>query len=241
MRQVLTALVEACALVRLPVVFVFDNLEGLLAPQGQLDTNRVRALFDSLAQAVDASRGLLFLLAAEEELHRQIRKEAHAFALTRIDQGVPVHGRGPVDIIELRSPGAQEMGQLIARRVGRLLKGFAGASSLPPGFPFETPFLADLEGRKELQLRNKLLRLRDEYSRIVYRRIISSTPPPPPPVDWNAELARAWSDGLALPRGDCITGSWSRCIRTFTRACANFSSTPARWSGRASSSRAPSR
>jgi hypothetical protein len=33
-RQLLLALVEVCALVRLPVVVAYDNLEGLLAPQG---------------------------------------------------------------------------------------------------------------------------------------------------------------------------------------------------------------
>jgi hypothetical protein len=84
-RQLVAALVEVCALVQLPVVFAFDNLEGLLAPKGQLDPARVRALFDCLSQAVDSSRGLLFLLFAEEELYRTVRKEAHGFALTRID------------------------------------------------------------------------------------------------------------------------------------------------------------
>jgi hypothetical protein len=59
-RQRLHALVEACALVQLPVVFVFDNLEGFLAPQGRFDRQVSAALMDNLAQAVDSLRGLLF-------------------------------------------------------------------------------------------------------------------------------------------------------------------------------------
>jgi hypothetical protein len=190
-RQLLFALVETCALVRLPVVVAFDNLEGLLAPQGKLDTERVRALFDNLAQAVDASRGLLFLVFAEEGLHREFRKEIHSFALARIDQGVPIHGRGPVDMIELRPPGAEELSELIAGRVGKSLRGVTATAALPKNFPFGAGFIAELAGRSGAELRNKLLRLRDEYSRIVYRR----EPPgkdAAPPFDWTAELTRLW-------------------------------------------------
>ena len=195
-RQLLVALVEVCALVRLPVVFAFDNLEGLLAPQGQVEPSRVRALFDSLGQAIDSSRGLLFLLFAEEELNRSIRKEVNAFALNRIDQGVPVHGRGPVDVIQLQPPSAEELGQLITGRVTKLLRNFANSSMLPRAFPFETAFINDLEGRSSLELRNKLLRLRDEYSRVVYNRPAPKIETGPEMPDWSAELTRCWSEKL---------------------------------------------
>src|SRR5262249_18462812 len=58
-RQLLV-LVEACALVRMPIVFAFDNLERLLAPENQYDGEFIRRALHGLAQAVDNTRGLLF-------------------------------------------------------------------------------------------------------------------------------------------------------------------------------------
>jgi hypothetical protein len=196
-RQVVLALIETCALVRLPVVVAFDNLEGLLAPHGKLEVPWAQALFDHLAQAVDASRGLLFLLLAEEELYREIRKHIQPFALSRLEQGVPVHGVGPVDAITLRPPDKAELQQLIAGRISKVLQDGPPASGLAPTFPFEARFLADQQTWRGLGLRGTLLRLRDEYSRVVYRREMPVPETAPVAKDASAELTHCWTDQLS--------------------------------------------
>jgi hypothetical protein len=196
-RQQIHALVEACALVRLPVVIALDNLEGALAPQGQFNVPAARAFLDSVAQVVDATRGLLFLLFAEKELFQQIRRNTHQFALDRIDQGVPLQGRGPVDLVELGPPSFEELRELIAERVGRQLRDGPEAEPLPAGFPFGPAFLEDLAQRRDLGLRNTLLRLREEYARVVHGRSPPVEPPPPPTApDWNFVLEQQWSNNL---------------------------------------------
>jgi hypothetical protein len=194
-RQRLHALVEACALVRLPVVFAFDNLEGFLAPQGRFDAAAARALMDSLAQAVDSLRGLLFFVFAESELYRQTRSNTNQFALDRLALGVPLRGEGPVDSVELRPPDFDELRQLIAERVGRLLKDFP-VGELPAGFPFGQQFLDGLARKEEMGLRAKLLNLRDEYSRLVYGRGVEPVRGGRGP-DWPALLERTWNEQLA--------------------------------------------
>jgi hypothetical protein len=196
-RQQLHALVEACALVQLPVVFAFDNLEGFLAPQNRFDAEVARAFMDNLAQAVDGTRGLLLVLFAEQTLLREVDRNTHQFALDRIRQGVPLHARGPIDRIELKPPVFDEVRQLIAERVDRLLKDFAEKDRLPAGFPYGKAFLDDLAGRRDLELRNKMLRLRDEYSQVIYDRKPPPDPNPPPPPDWGPLLERTWTDSLA--------------------------------------------
>jgi hypothetical protein len=195
-RQQLHALVEVCALVQMPVVFALDNLEGSLAPQGRLNEATLRAFMDNLAQAVDHTRGLLFLLFAEVELWRQVRRTTHQFALDRIDQGVPLHAQGPVELIELKPPSPAELQQLIAERIGQQLQGCPDAVQLPEGFPYSPAFLTDLAGRSGMELRRLMMRLRDEYSRVVYGRSVPPVEQPKPAVDWGPILDRAWSEKL---------------------------------------------
>lgn len=195
-RQLLHALIEACALVQMPVVFAFDNLEGLVAAQGQLQPEVGRAFLDGLAQAVDGTRGLLFLLFAETTLYRELRKQTDQFALDRLDQGVPLYAQGLVDRVELRPPDFAQLQELIAIRLQRLLRDRHAAAELPQGFPFGNDFLDDLARRSDLGLRNLLLRLRDEYSRVVYGRSVSAPAEPAAPRDWAPLLERAWTDQL---------------------------------------------
>ncbi len=194
-RQRLHVLIEACALVQLPLVFAFDNLEGFLAPQGRFDRDLAIALMDNLAQAVDSLRGLLFLVFAESALFREVNANTNQFALDRLHQGVPLTGEGPVDMIELKPPDFEELRQLIAQRVRRLLKDFPQAGELPVEFPYGREALQDIAQRQSLELRNKLLRLRDEYSRVVYGRG-SEEPPIKREPDWPALLERAWNEQL---------------------------------------------
>jgi len=195
-RQQLHALVEVCALVQMPVVFALDNLEGSLAPQGRLNEVTLRAFMDNLAQAVDQTRGLLFLLFAEIELWRQVRRTTHQFALDRIDQGVPLHAQGPVDLIELKPPPPAELQQLIAERISQQLQGCPEVGQVPEGFPYSPAFLTDLAGRSGMELRRLMMRLRDEYSRVVYGRSAPAVEQPKPAVDWGPILDRAWTEKL---------------------------------------------
>ncbi len=195
-RHQLHALVEACALVRLPVVFAFDNLEGLVAPQGRLDGKISGAFLDGLAQIVDATRGLLFLLFAEKQLWQDVLKNTNAFAKDRLEQGVPLHARGPVVVVELNPPSEVELRQLVAERVGRQLDGRA----MPAQFPFSDDFLNGLAAKKDMGLRALMLNLRGEYSRLVYGKapaVKVVEPIAPAPRDWGFALEDRWANALS--------------------------------------------
>jgi hypothetical protein len=199
-KQRLHVLTEACALVQLPIIFAYDNLEGFVAPQGKFDVETARAFTDSLAQAVDTTRGLLFVIFAETVLFRQLQSHTQQFALDRLRLGVPVHGEGPIDLIELHPPGLDDLKPLIADRVGRLLREFPEREQLPADFPFSAAFLDGLAAKQEMGLRNRLLALREEYSRTVYGRgpaTVTEVPPPVPAPDWSLSLGQRWADCLA--------------------------------------------
>ena len=121
-RNLLHSLVEACALVKLPVVLAFDNMEGLLAPTGDLTNAQTRAgeLLSGMAQFVDNVRGFLILIFIEQYLYQNVRKTAPSFALSRLDQGVKVPGLPTVGRLDLRAPNAQDLRSLIEDRMRAL-------------------------------------------------------------------------------------------------------------------------
>jgi hypothetical protein len=209
----LSVLLEACTLVRMPIVFAFDNLERLFAPQNQFDGTLIRAFLSNLAQATDTTRGLLFLLFAESGLvASQIVPNMDDFARPRIEQGVALPGQGPVHLIRLVELTPQEVEQLIQTRVRPMLSEMEELDSFPPSFPFTPEFLReDAVGKGSVSLRNILILLRDEYNRIVYAPhqpvtdsksdavvdVVSVLPPidVPPRVtpDWPGILDGAWN------------------------------------------------
>lgn len=79
-----------------------------------------------------------------------------------IDQGVPLHGHEPVDLIELQPPGFDELRQLVAEWICRLLTAQPQAGVLSGHFPFAEAFLDALAQKNDMGLRNKLLLLRNE-------------------------------------------------------------------------------
>jgi hypothetical protein len=165
----LHVLLEACTLSGMPIVFAFDNLERLFAPQNQFDGALIRAFLQCLAQATDSTRGLLFLLFAESNLAvEQIGRNMDEFALHRLQQGVPIPGQGPVHLIRLVEPSEKEVEQLVQARVRPLLSEMDELDSLPPTFPFTPESLRTIHGLGSVTLRNILIALRDEYSRLVY-------------------------------------------------------------------------
>lgn len=196
----LHAVIEVCALERFPIVFAFDNLERLLSPQSTLDGNLARGFTNSLAQAVDNTRGLLILLFAERGLFdRLMASHIDAFALDRLRQGVPLHGRGPVETVDLKSPNPEEITLLIKSRIkDQLLSDLFGSEQLPDLFPFSEKFIKDVTGAGTTNLRVAMQRLRDEYSRVVYQRQpaaeVSVGPEKPRIAQWDILLASIWKD-----------------------------------------------
>jgi hypothetical protein len=192
--RLLHALTEVCALVRQPIVFAFDNLERLFQPHGQFDGGLVRAFFNSLAQGVDNTRGLLILLFAETGLFELAVPYMDSFAQDRLAQGVPVFGKGPVSQVRLGPPKVEEIKVLLKGRVTRLLAKCPGSTELPEYFPFEANFL-DKAASGYQSLRHTLQRLRDHYSARVYDQMPAEEKPPA--VNWENLLETTWQEQLA--------------------------------------------
>jgi hypothetical protein len=192
--RLLHVVTEVCALVRQPVVFAFDNLERLFSPQNQFDGELIRAFFNSLAQTVDNTRGLLVLLFAESGLFERAASFMDEFARHRLEQGVPVYGRGPINIVRLKPPGATELKTLVKNRVCTLLG--ERAASLPEFFPFD-PVALEKATAENQALRNTLLRLRNDYSARVYERRAPEVPAPvgkPAAIPWESLLETHWHE-----------------------------------------------
>jgi hypothetical protein len=210
----LQALIEAAALVRLPIVFAFDNLERLLSPDGNYNVELTRSLVDGIAQAVDTSRGMFFLIFAESTVfEKQLGPVvSETFARARWEQGIPLAGRGPVFLLDLKPPSNEDVQVLIRARIWPQLADAPAAKDLPQDFPFRPEFIASLVGTGTVSLRTVLYQLRDEFNRVVYEKP-SPLPParkdeedgvPPPPsssvADWNRQLETGWTRALAAAR-----------------------------------------
>ena len=143
-RHLLHAVREACALVQLPVIYAFDNLEGLLAPAGNLQPRRAAAFLEGLAQAVDHTRGFLFLVFFEQGLFRQALIHAGTFARSRLDLGVQVPGRCRIAEMELQPPTKDELCELVQGRMAILRPQLPNGNTLPVHFPFSSKFIDDL-------------------------------------------------------------------------------------------------
>jgi hypothetical protein len=191
--RLLHGLIEVCAFGRLPVVFAFDNLERLFSPRNHFDTQLTRAFWSVLAQAVDNTRGILILLMAETGLFEKAASTMDSFARDRLTQGVPIHARGPVSEIRLHSPVPEQILRLVHNRVKHMLGSTMSTTELPAGFPFSETFLRkEVNGTQNLRI--TLLRLRDEYSRLVYDR----APRAELPADgWDRLLESHWQQHLA--------------------------------------------
>jgi hypothetical protein len=193
--RLLHAVTEVCALLRQPIVFAFDNLEQLFMPQNQLDGELIRKFFNSLAQAVDTTRGIIILLFAEQGLLEQAFHFVDAFARDRLEQGVPIQGRGPTTVVRLNPPGPAAIRGFVRNRIRAVLGGFADASELPEDFPLGNDALTEAVADNQT-LRDTMRRLRDLYSTRIYQQ----PPPPPRPhaVLWESLLETHWQDQLKI-------------------------------------------
>lgn len=189
--RLLHALTEACALVRQPIVIAFDNLESLFSPRNTFDGEVTRIFWNTLAQTIDHTRGLLILIFAEKGLFEKTVPFMDDFARPRVEQGVPIFGRGPVHLIDLQPPGPDETDALIYGRMQRWLRGFPRAAELPKSFPFSNGTTGGPAATQSL--RNTLLRLRDQYSQLVYAQSAPAVEPVSV-VNWESLLQSKWSE-----------------------------------------------
>ena len=199
-RQLLHAVREVCALVQLPVVYVFDNMEGLLAPAGNLQPRRAAAFLEGLAQAVDHTHGFLFVLLFEQGLYRQALMHAGTFARSRLDLGVHVPGRCRVAELILQPPTRDELSELVQGRMAALRPHFPQSDALPVHFPFSREFIDELGRLIDQPIRGRIERLREEYNRIVFGRqgvVLAEPPPATPQTVTGQELERVWDNALA--------------------------------------------
>jgi hypothetical protein len=215
----LQVLIEACALVQMPVVFGFDNLERLLRPLGQFDGELIKAFLHNLAQAIDHTRGVFFLLFAETGLFSgSVVPHMDEFVRARLEQGVPLPDSGPIYQIRLLPPSDKDLVLLVRGRIRNALGDLPGADSLPVNFPFSAEFVADLTGKGSVNLRNILYRLRDEFNHVIYppsgdggagtrpsERVekpeeTDSESKNKAGIDWQQHLETAWQRGLRATR-----------------------------------------
>jgi len=217
-RSLLHVLIEACAICRMPVVVAFDNFEQLFSPFHAFDGDLARQFFQQVAQAIDATRGVLFLLFFEQGLYdaQAAPLLVEGFVQARINQTIPALPGFPA-AVRLTPPSAEQLVHLVHTRVQRMLADYPNASQLRKSFPFADKFAAQQVG-SGVVLRNVLMYLRDAYDTIVYGRrdpvpgLSSTTGPVPPEATSSVDTARR-------PTSDVAATSWPLLLDTaWTRA-----------------------
>ncbi len=196
-RCMLITLIEACTLVQLPVVFAFDNMEGMLLKSGNLVAERAAAFFGDMAQVMDHFRGILVLLFFEQTLWAQTWAHVDDFARNRLDQVVHCPGYAGVSEIMLHSPGESEIRRLVLNRMQSIRQHLPNGESQPEEFPFQNTTLRQIASVDTNPVRGKIRNLHEIYDQIVF-----GVKPVIPNgngtlvKDWSGFLSRVWKDKL---------------------------------------------
>ena len=173
-RQLLLVLSETCALVRLPIVFAFDNLEGLLTRADRISESRVAAFLEGIAQTISHFRGMLFLIFAEEGMATEMRKIGQGrWSQSRLERGVSLPGKPPLHRMHLPAPKAEELKKLIGNRMTSIRAALPAADAVPDWFPFSLEFVSQI-GSSDQVIRGKIESLRNEYDVLVFGAIAST-------------------------------------------------------------------
>ncbi len=207
----LQTLAETLAAVQVPIVFGLDNMERLLAPRGPVDEQTTQSFFNGLAHTIDQTRGLLLVLFVEDGLWKQFGGAITQFAQHRLRQGVRVRDYGCVWDLELMPPNAEQIAQVVQRRMAPLLARAPHADQLAASFPFSPQEVRQIATAGADVLRTALLRLRDRYDELVLpesqRTPLAAAPEPLPAAPPAGEAERAgdvlrqtWEDAAASGR-----------------------------------------
>ena len=205
----LQTLAETLAAVRVPIIFALDNMERLLAPRGPVDNLAAQSFFNGLAHTIDQTRGLLLVLFVERGLWNEFGGAINSFADHRLRQGVRVRDYGCVWDLELTPPTADQIEQVVQRRMSPLLARAPHGDQLSLCFPFAPQEVRQIATTGVDVLRTALLRLRDRYDELVLPegQRVQSPPaaepasPPAGAADQEAEgLRRTWEDATASGR-----------------------------------------
>jgi hypothetical protein len=201
--SLLQALSELIVGAGIPVAAAFDQLEELAYGQTEAEMRRASdAFFGGLVQLMSQAPGIAVLLFAEEGLWNRIVPPLPSHILDRIHEPIHLPTFGTVRTVRLSTPTTAQLTEVVACRIRRTLSGFPNLDALPPEFPFEPGFLADLAKREtvlRLMLQACCNRL-DEMSAAAPKSATTasaSTSAPPkdehdPEALW-ADLRERWS------------------------------------------------
>ncbi len=165
--MLLQTLAEVLAAIGVPIIFAMDNMERLLSPRGPVDMPAARSFFSGLAHCLDQTRGLLVVLFVESGQWSDFRAARDSFSDHRLMQGVRIADYGCVWELELKPPTADQIEQVVRRRMSPLLARAPGGDQLAPCFPFQREEVRQMASAGTDPLRTALLRLRDRYDQLV--------------------------------------------------------------------------
>ena len=166
--QLLCVFIQLFRELKIPLVFVFDQLEDFLLGPNQHVKEDVRVSFtNALASLINSVPGLCIMIFAERSLwNGTILQLAGGYAAERLNRLFSLPGRpAQRDIPMPESVGHGNLSQLIQRRV-RWTLGYLD-SNLPDIFPFGESQLREVEN-KETTVRACLRKLAELYNEIVF-------------------------------------------------------------------------
>jgi hypothetical protein len=189
-RRLLDTWLELLAVLAIPVVVVFDQLEDYLRhPKPEQQKMNHKFVTGAFAQFINELRGVCVLVFAEETLWTELMLQTDAFTRERIIQPIALPGRPTIERIympERISP--EQITQLIRRR---LLQEFPNLdlTGLSPHFPFKAEHLKEFQSEPSMRL--CLQQLAKKYNEIIF-------PAKQSPLDFRSRLAECWKEKFKL-------------------------------------------
>jgi len=190
-RRLLDAWLELLAILKVPVVVVFDQLEDYLRHPNPEQEKTTRLFFtDSTARFVNELRNVCILIFAERLLWTDLVTRTDEFSRQRLTQPFSLPGRPAKPYILMPDKIESEVLQKLIRQRLRFQFPDLDLTGLPPTFPFDS---ADLEAfKKETTVRDCLRKLAPRYDEIVHK----PGPEPATKIDLKQRLRDLWHEKL---------------------------------------------
>ncbi len=200
-RRLLDTWLELLAVLNIPVVVIFDQLEDYLRHPNPEQEKRNRLFFtDATARFINELRSVCVLVFAEKWLWNDMLRETDPFARDRLVQEFSLPGRPAKREINMPLKVESEIVLHLIRQRLRFQSPELDFTGLTPSFPFDGVDLKNFQ--KETTLREYLLRMAKRFDEIVHKSAPKKKDDDPEVVELplpnlKVRLAELWRENVA--------------------------------------------
>ncbi|WP_439628370.1 hypothetical protein [Gemmata sp.] len=199
-RRMLETWLELLAVLGVPVVIAFDQLEDYVnAPDKEQERLNRKFFTDATAKFINELRSVCLLVFANETFWIDLINAAEPFVKERLTQPFTLPGRPARAHLRMPDSVPPELIEKVVQRRLRLKFPDLDLTGLPPTFPFDAGAVKQLA--RERTIRTLLRGLAKRYDEIVYPLPVKPGAPTPPlvvsPPNFRKRLEDLWREKVA--------------------------------------------